>query len=86
MKLARKLIFLISIIIILLGISTPAYAYLDPSTGSAILQGLLAGIAGALAALKLYWQRVKHFFCTIKRYFSSNSTKNKNKNDDKSSS
>ena len=36
----------------------PAQAYLDPGTGSIILQGLLAAIAGAAVVLRLYWQRV----------------------------
>lgn len=39
----------------------PAYAYLDPGTGSVLLQGLLAGIAGGMAILKLYWRRLKAF-------------------------
>ena len=30
--------------------ASPAHAYLDPGTGSIILQGLLAGIAAAMAA------------------------------------
>jgi hypothetical protein len=38
---------------------TPAYAYLDGGTGSVIVQGLLAGIAGFLTVLKIYWQKVK---------------------------
>ncbi len=47
---------------ILLSLSTPAYAYLDPGTGSVLVQGLLAGAVSALAVLKLYWQRIKRFF------------------------
>ena len=43
-------------------IATPAHAYLDPGTGSMILQGLLAGIAGALVMGRLYWIRIKLFF------------------------
>jgi hypothetical protein len=37
--------------------TSSAYAYLDPGTGSIILQVLLGGIAGIALALKLYWQR-----------------------------
>lgn len=37
---------------------TPAFAYLDPGTGSAILQGLIAAVAAAAVALKLYWHRL----------------------------
>lgn len=36
----------------------PAYAYLDPGTGSAVLQGVLAAITMAVIALKIYWQKI----------------------------
>ena len=49
-----------------LGFTTPAYAYLDPGTGSIILQGLIAGVAGALVVVKLYWSRLKTFFSSKK--------------------
>ena len=39
----------------------PAHAYLDPGTGSILLQGLVAAVAGGLVALRLYWSKVKHF-------------------------
>ncbi len=45
--------------------TSPAHAYLDPGTGSIILQGLLAGIAAAMAAAGLYWARVKNFFSSL---------------------
>ena len=35
----------------------PAHAYLDPGTGSMILQVLLGGAAGLALAGKLYWHR-----------------------------
>ena len=38
-----------------------AYAYLDPGTGSILLQLLVAGIMGALYTLKLYWYGFKAF-------------------------
>ena len=44
------------------GLASPAYAYLDPGTGSMMLQLLLGGIAGALVVIKLYWQRLKGMF------------------------
>jgi hypothetical protein len=36
-----------------------AYAYLDPGTGSILLQGLIAAIAGIAVAGRLYWSRIK---------------------------
>lgn len=40
----------------------PSHAYLDPGTGSIILQSILAGIAVAMGVLRLYWYRLKAFF------------------------
>jgi hypothetical protein len=37
----------------------PAAAYLDPGTGSLLLQGLIAGIAATVTFLSVYWQRAK---------------------------
>jgi hypothetical protein len=42
--------------------TVPAYAYLDPTTGSILLQGLLAGIAGVMMVGRLFWTRLKAFF------------------------
>lgn len=36
----------------------PAYAYIDPGTGSAILQGILAGVVTLGVVLKLYWHKL----------------------------
>ncbi len=44
------------------GLDQHAYAYLDPGTGSMVLQLLLGGIAGALVVGKLYWHRFKSMF------------------------
>lgn len=46
----------------LLAYGQPAFAYLDPGTGSILLQGIIAGVAGVLVVLKLYWYRIKNFF------------------------
>jgi hypothetical protein len=36
-------------------------AYIDPGTGSIILQALVAAVAGIAIAARLYWQRVLKF-------------------------
>jgi hypothetical protein len=43
-------------------LAAPCHAYLDPGTGSIILQSILAGIAVAMGVLRLYWYRLKAFF------------------------
>ena len=40
----------------------PAYGYLDPASGSMLLQLILGGVAGAALALKLFWHRILGFF------------------------
>ena len=37
----------------------PVDAYLDPGTGSILLQGLLAGAAGVAVVGRLYWVKIK---------------------------
>ncbi len=37
----------------------PAYAYLDPGTGSILLQGLIAAVAGGLVAIRVYWAKIR---------------------------
>jgi hypothetical protein len=42
-------------------VASPAQAYLDPGTGTMILQIILGGVAGILVAGKLYWTRLMGF-------------------------
>ena len=42
-------------------IASPSHAYLDPGTGSIILQGLIAGMAVGIGLLRRYWQQFKLF-------------------------
>ena len=39
-----------------------AQAYLDPGTGSIILQGIIAGIAVAWFTIKTYWYKLAALF------------------------
>jgi hypothetical protein len=50
------------LIIGLISYTSPAYAYLDPGTGSILLTGLIAGLAAIISFLSIYWQKVKSFF------------------------
>ena len=47
------------IAILMLLIFADAEAYLDPGTGSMLLQVILGGIAAVGVALKLYWHRLR---------------------------
>ena len=36
----------------------PAYGYLDPTSGSLILQLVVGGVAGAAVLIRLYWHKL----------------------------
>ena len=40
---------------------SPAYAYLDPGTGSILLQAIIGGIAAGVTVISLYYQKLKIF-------------------------
>tara|TARA_Y100000996_G_C22182087_1_gene503263 strand:+ start:210 stop:431 length:222 start_codon:yes stop_codon:yes gene_type:complete len=45
--------------------SSNAYAYLDPGTGSFILQAIMGFLAAISAGFLYYWSKVKSFFLKI---------------------
>jgi hypothetical protein len=50
------------VVLALLALAPDAHAYIDPGTGSLILQGLIAGLAAAAVVIRGYWYRIKAFF------------------------
>lgn len=50
-----KYLFALSLVLI----TQPAWAYLDPGTGSMLLQVILGGIAAIGVALKLFWHKIR---------------------------
>lgn len=70
----KTLILLITNIITFFLVVSNAYAYLDPGTGSFILQAIIGFLAAVSAGITYYWSRVKNFFLKIFK---------KNKNDEK---
>jgi hypothetical protein len=46
----------------LLSTLTFVLAYIDPGTGSIIIQALVAAFAGAAIAVRLFWGRILKFF------------------------
>ena len=60
-------LFFVAVFLLTFDPSTEANAYLDPGTGSMVLQLLLGGVAGAVVVVKLYWQKVKNFFTREKQ-------------------
>lgn len=43
-------------------LTSPAFAYLDPGTGSMVVQAILGAVAVGGAAISVYWQKVRSFF------------------------
>ena len=73
-----KIIFyLISNIIAIFLIVTNAYAYLDPGTGSFILQAIIGFLAALSAGFLYYWTKVKNFFL---KFFKKNNNDEKTDN------
>jgi hypothetical protein len=52
-----------------------SFAYIDPGSGSMLLQVLIASILGILTAVKIYWSRLKNFFSRISDNNTSGETK-----------
>jgi hypothetical protein len=77
----RKRVLAVWLVVNLVGFSAAANAYLDPGTGSILVQSLLAGIAGAAAVLSLYWQRVKAFFVNLRKSRDAHSSATPTDND-----
>jgi hypothetical protein len=50
------------VLLSLAGLAAPAFAYLDPSTGSMILSAIVGVFATAGLALKTYWYKFKALF------------------------
>ncbi len=56
----RPLLTLFALLSILLAPS--AHAYLDPASGSMVVQMILGGVAGIAVLLKLYWSKLLSLF------------------------
>ena len=46
---------------VILALPGDAHAYLDPGTGSYVLQLILAGLLGAAFTVKIFWRRIRSF-------------------------
>lgn len=57
MKTAIPMILLVTMALML--ISAPAFAYIDPGTGSFLVQGIIAAVIGIGVTGKLFWAKIK---------------------------
>ena len=47
--------------ILYFALATPAYAYIDPGSGSYVLQLLVASLLAGLFAVEVFWSKVRDF-------------------------
>jgi len=46
---------------------SPAFAYIDPGTGSMLLQGIIGAIAAGIAFLSMYYNKIKTYIRELLR-------------------
>ena len=63
-----KIIIFLSFFIL----TTNAHAYLDPGTGSIILQAIVGAFAAFFTSIYIFWNKVKNFY---KKIFKKNKKK-----------
>ena len=54
------MVYLVAVVLIV-GMSAPAHAYIDPGSGSYMLQMTMASILAVVFSIKLSWQRLKSY-------------------------
>tara|TARA_B100001287_G_C22464991_1_gene426932 strand:- start:83 stop:295 length:213 start_codon:yes stop_codon:yes gene_type:complete len=57
--------YILVMIMFIFFLNNNAHAYLDPGSGSIILQAILGFIAAALATASYYWTKLKIFFSKL---------------------
>jgi uncharacterized membrane protein YhhN len=59
---SHSVIYIAGIALFLLMFARPTWAYLDPASGSMILQVVLAAVAAAAITVKAFWHRIRAMF------------------------
>ncbi len=60
-----KLMILLSIVILNTILFDEAFAYIDPGSGSMVIQMLIGALVGTGIAVKVYWERIKMKFSSF---------------------
>jgi hypothetical protein len=60
-RIMKSTLYAAACVVVLVITPTPAFAYLDPGTGSVIIQGILGAIVGGIFVVRLYWRRLLTF-------------------------
>ena len=59
---SRRALRVLVVLLALLSVASPAYAYLDPGTGSMLVSAVIGVAAAVGLALKMFWYRVVGLF------------------------
>ena len=54
--------FVVACVVLLLVLPVQAKAYLDPSSGSMLLQIAVGGFLAVVVTARMYWRKVRSFF------------------------
>jgi len=57
-----KSLFVLTLLFWILTFPRDTYAYLDPGSGSYIMQIIIGFILGTLVGVKIFWKKIKEFF------------------------
>jgi hypothetical protein len=57
----RELAYILMSIFIVLIFVNQSYAYIDPGTGSMLVQAVLAAIAAVSVSIGVFWRRIRSF-------------------------
>ena len=58
-RIGSRLVIAAIVGLLILSWEKPAHAYIDPGSGSFILQVLFGGVAGAVVLCKMYWKGLR---------------------------
>jgi len=78
MKVNSKLIVSFAILFILIFFTDSAFSYLDPGTGSMMVQALIAIFAVVSVSIGIFWRRLRSF---LSRIFSQKSSEGNDSDD-----
>lgn len=65
MKMKKEIKLLFACIFVIMMLPKDAYGYIDPGTGSYIIQIAIATILGSMFAIKIFWKKIVHFFRSV---------------------
>jgi hypothetical protein len=60
MKIAYRIVFLAGVVAFLMPVG--AMAYIDPGTGSYVLQLIIAAVVGVSFSIKIFWKKIVRIF------------------------